>query len=262
MAPSVKNPIKKGSQKKKEAIVFSDDDYESDETVDIDLDKMNTKEIVKKIYRKMGKYDEMLLTIQQLKLTVLENKNDIEMLKKKLGEKETENSKLKKRVDQQDNAIGDINQRQRLINIVVNGIEEKKGENVEEIVAQLGKDLDIPDAENQIQVAHRVPSATTPSPIVVRMLNSKTRDVWVKAARDKKLREKKIYINEHLSPRNYKLFKSVKEWAKENRHKYVWTKDCRIMMRKDDNSKVKFIKSMDDLSSDSGNRVNTRSSRF
>ncbi|KAI5723736.1 hypothetical protein M8J76_014926 [Diaphorina citri] len=205
-----------------------------------DLDRMNTKEIVKEIYKKMKKYDEMMKT-------VLENKREIENLKKKLNEKEQENLKLRKDIEKQDENIGELSQRSRMMNIVINGIPEKPKENVLEIVTKLGNDMDIKGPENHIQVAHRVPSATSPRPIIVRLLNTKTRDLWTKAARDKKLREKKIFINEHLTTKNFKLLQSVKSWAKGNNHKYVWTKDCRILLRKDEKSKVKCIKSVRDL---------------
>ncbi|KAI5716843.1 hypothetical protein M8J76_013348 [Diaphorina citri] len=205
-----------------------------------DLDKMNTKEIVKEIYKKMKKYDEMMKT-------VLENKREIENLKKKLNEKEQENMKLRKSIEKQDENIGELSQRSRMINIVINGVVEKSKENVLEIVTKIGNDIGIEGPENHIQVAHRVPSATSPRPIIVRLLNTKTRDLWTKAARDKKLREKKIFINEHLTTKNYKLLQSVKSWAKGNNYKFVWTRDCRILVRKDDKSKVKCIKSVRDL---------------
>ncbi|XP_026678405.1 uncharacterized protein LOC108252212 [Diaphorina citri] len=108
-----------------------------------DLDKMNTKEIVKEIYKKMKKYDEMMKT-------VLENKREIENLKKKLNEKEQENMKLRKSIEKQDENIGELSQRSRMINIVINGVVEKSKENVLEIVTKIGNDIGIEGPENHV----------------------------------------------------------------------------------------------------------------
>ncbi|KAI5741759.1 hypothetical protein M8J76_016825 [Diaphorina citri] len=133
---------------------------------------------------------------------------------------------------------------------VVAGEEEEKEEEEEEEEEKRGLLIQHTSLDTETRASEdpeRVPSATSPRPIIVRLLNTKTRDLWTKAARDKKLREKKIFVNEHLTTKNFKLLQSVKSWAKGNNHKYVWTKDCRILLRKDEKSKVKCIKSVRDL---------------
>lgn len=215
--------------------------------LDADLDKLNTKQILKKIYKKLSSYDEMKIEIRELKNSVVKNSREIEKLKRKLEEKELENKSLKSHLEKQDSNMLELNQRSRMTNIVINGIKEVPNENVVDVVSNLGNGLGITNPTDHVQVAHRIASKSEVKPIVVRMLNTKTRDVWVRAAREMKLREKNIYVSEHLTVHNYQLLQNVKKWARSNGHRYVWTQDCRILMRKEDKSKVRCIKSMKEL---------------
>lgn len=217
------------------------------EKIDLDFDKMTTKDILKEMYKKMEMYDQMMKEIKDLRETMNENSAEIEKLKKIIVEKDVENGKLKVTLSMQEKNLDELNQRSRMMNVIINGITEEKKEDVVNIVTKLGQEMGINNAADHIQVAHRLPSKISPRPIVIRLLNTKTRDLWIKAARDMKLRDKKIFVSEHLTVNNYKLLKNVKTWAKENNHRYVWTQDCRILMRKQDRSKVRCIRSIKDL---------------
>lgn len=145
--------------------------------------------------------------------------------------------------------IDDLQQRSRLSNIIIDGVQESKDEDVYKIVEVLGKRLGISNPSQDIQAAHRVFSKNTskPKPIVVRLLNSKTRDKWTKSYRAKKLWTEKVYINEHLTLKNQKLLAEAKKKAKENNFKYTWVKDCKILVRRNEKSKVFTIRKMEDL---------------
>lgn len=212
-----------------------------------DLDKMTTKDILKEMYKKMENYDKLMKEIKELRETVNQNSVQIENLKKNIIEKDLENGKLKENLIIQEKNLEELKQRSRMINVIINGIHEEKKEDVIKIVTDLGKEIGIDNAEDHIQVAHRLQSKKSPRPIVVRLLNTRTRDLWVRAARETNMKVKKIFVSEHLTVNNYKLLKNVKEWAKQNNHRYVWTQDCRILMRKQDREKVRCIKSMKDL---------------
>lgn len=231
---------------RKQAIQEHSEESDNEE-IEIDLENMNTKDIVKAIYKKLKGYEAMKLEIQDLKETVVRNSRDIEKLKKTLQDKDKENKTLKSHLEKQEINMIELNQRSRMLNIVVNGIPESPNENVTEIVTNLGTKIGITDASTHIQVAHRITSKSDVKPIVVRLLNTKTRDIWVKAAKEMKLREEKIFISEHLTVQNYQLLLNVKQWARDNRHRFVWTQDCRILIRKEEKSRVKCVKSMKDL---------------
>lgn len=57
-----------------------------------------------------------------------------------------------------------------------------------------------------------------------------------------------VYVNDHLTPHNKLLYKETRLLAKQKDYKYVWLSDCRILLRKNDTSKVQLISCDADLS--------------
>ena len=57
----------------------------------------------------------------------------------------------------------------------------------------------------------------------------------------------RIYISESLTPHYRKLLKTVKEMAKLKEYKFVWWKNDRILVRKEERSPVIVIEKEEDL---------------
>ncbi|KAL1447583.1 hypothetical protein WDU94_009839 [Cyamophila willieti] len=178
-----------------------------------------------------------------------EQSKEIKKLKTQIAELKEDNIKLKTDNEENKNHIHDMQQRQRLINVIVDGIPVTKNENVYNIIKELGTKLGIQDPLNDVQVCHRVNTTnkSKPKPIVVRMLNTKTRDKWTVAYRAKKLWTEKIYVNEHLTARNQRILKETKKAAKVKKFKFVWVKDCKIFVRKDETSKIFNVRCLRDV---------------
>ncbi|KAI5741557.1 hypothetical protein M8J76_014842 [Diaphorina citri] len=170
------------------------------------------------------------------------------MLEEKLQESEAKHSVLQTIIDQDQEALEDIQQRSRNMNIVIRGIKEEKTEDVGDVVMHIGRQLGIDNPENDVQICYRVPSRNkdSPRPIVVKLLNSKTRDIWIKKYKSKELWKKKMYITEHLTPYNQNLFYHTRKLAKESGYKFAWTKDGKIYLKENEDSGVLNIKNMND----------------
>ncbi|KAL0829417.1 hypothetical protein ABMA28_004190 [Loxostege sticticalis] len=56
-----------------------------------------------------------------------------------------------------------------------------------------------------------------------------------------------IFVNDHLTPQNKLLYKQARLTAKDKGYKYIWLSDCKILLRKNDTSKVLLISSESDL---------------
>lgn len=56
-----------------------------------------------------------------------------------------------------------------------------------------------------------------------------------------------IYLSDHLTPPNKLLLKRARELKKELDYSYLWIRDCKIFMRKNEGSKVVLINSNTDL---------------
>lgn len=66
-------------------------------------------------------------------------------------------------------------------------------------------------------------------------------------AKRKEFKSNKIFVNENLTKRNQILFKAARALLKNGNIKYVWTKDCKILIRRSDKSPVEQVKSLEDL---------------
>uniref|UniRef100_A0A8D8R0M1 FP protein C-terminal domain-containing protein n=1 Tax=Cacopsylla melanoneura TaxID=428564 RepID=A0A8D8R0M1_9HEMI len=202
---------------------------------------------------KLNKDIQGLLPLEE-KLTkmmnlLLEQKVQIEKMEKKMNEQMEENKKLRSELKEAKDEVSDLQQRQRLNNIIINGIPEAKGENVIKIVESLGDKLGISNPGFHIQVAHRVKTKTANKvrPIVVRLINTRTRDAWTMAFRQKQMWKQKIYVSEHLTKKNQDLLAKTKELKLKHQYQYVWVKDCRILVRKNEKSRVYAVRNEDDL---------------
>ena len=68
-----------------------------------------------------------------------------------------------------------------------------------------------------------------------------------KAKRDYKFRDSTIYVNDHLTSHGKNLFREAKTKKGNLDYKYLWTRDGKIFMRKNDNSEVIHITCLADI---------------
>lgn len=151
---------------------------------------------------------------------------------------------------------------QRLQNLELVNIPENKDEELLNIVLKTANHIGAAIQPTDIEFAHRVQprraaSAQRARPIIVRFRQRSIKDRVIAAARKHRNmttrdigiggEEGRIYVNEHLIKENKMLLGSCRQKAKEAGFKYVWTKNCRIYVRKDDTSTPFAIDSTSDL---------------
>lgn len=150
----------------------------------------------------------------------------------------------------------------RLQNIEITGIPEVKDEMAMDLVLKVVQHIGVTIVPSDLEFAHRVQprraeSAVRARPIVARLRQRLVKDDIIAAARKyRNLTAKdmgiggetcKIFVNEHLTKDSKLLLSSSKLRAKEANYRYVWTKNCRIFVRKDEASPPIPINSMSDL---------------
>ena len=59
-----------------------------------------------------------------------------------------------------------------------------------------------------------------------------------KKCRDFKFKDENIFINEHLSPLNRRLFAAASAKKRELNYKFLWTRRGTILMRKSEQSEI------------------------
>lgn len=168
---------------------------------------------------------------------------ELELSKQVVKKLESDNVELTKQVN-------DLQQYIRRENVLITNYPEQPNENIEAILCQLGEKIGVPlNYKVDIQAAHRNPSKSAVKPIIVRFTNRQVRNAFIKAAKNKKLKLKNnnIYVNDHLSPSNSKLYYEARMLVRAKKLKASWTTAGKIFVKKSEDSQRVHIQHVDDL---------------
>lgn len=173
-----------------------------------------------------------------------------------------ENVELKKNVITLNDRLDEFEQNARMNDVEIAGIPETKGENLLVIIQSIGVTVKCPFTEKEVDVVHRVQcfDKNKTKNIIIRFQSRQLKNKLVASSRIY-VREKGylkleninyegndlFYVNEHLMPVKKLLFLKAKKFCKENNIKYIWIKDCKILARKTDHTKIKLINNFEDL---------------
>lgn len=198
------------------------------------------------------------LDYNSMQMKELENKNDEMQCEYKkvlcnIEEIRNQNRLLKLEINSND-------QRERLLNLEFIGIPEYNGEVLMKYILQIGKKIGVNLAEEDIihinRVTPKVKQQGRPRVVVAKFKTRLSKDQILSFSRKTRVSTKDlnilgegkpIYINEHLTLFNKQLLKQCKEIAKIKQYQFIWTKNCRIFVRKNDVSAVFQIRTEEDL---------------
>lgn len=166
--------------------------------------------------------------------------NKIESLEAQITELTQDNKQLKLEMNMN-------NQRDRLLNLEIVGVTEGKDENLTAIVMSIAKHANVLLSSEDIVEVNRISPKSRqpgrPRNIVVKLKSRLLKDNIISGARKNRLTTKDldltsdvrpIYVNEHLTQQNKFLLKKCRETAKQKQYQYVWTKNGRIYVRRND----------------------------
>lgn len=163
--------------------------------------------------------------------------------------------------------INALEQLLRESNIEINGVPENKDENLPILVQKVAKAVTVKLVDGDVlsctRVAKMNKDSNKPRAIVAKLRSPRCRDELLsgvtrfnKANPKDKLKashldiansKEPVYVTEHLSPANKSLHAAARIKAKELSYKYVWVRNGRIFVRKDDDSGKIYIKNIDSL---------------
>ncbi|CAG9825813.1 unnamed protein product [Phaedon cochleariae] len=168
---------------------------------------------------------------------------------KNIEKLKTDNQYLTKNVQSLNKKVSDLEQFSRMNNIEIQGVPDKKNEDIYKIIDTIHKSLGIQITSSMIDSAHRVASFSSNKPknIVVKYTTRRIRDDILSAAKVKRMAStsriiniegisNNLFIVEHLSPGNKSLYKKTRDFATSNNYKFVWVKNGSILIRKDEGS--------------------------
>lgn len=145
-------------------------------------------------------------------------------------------------------------QRSRLKNLEISGVPFTKSENLFSILNSLCLKIGISLAPQEIEDIHRVRRYSTEKEphltpnIIIHFLTRKMKNDFLAACKSRRNittedlgfngPSKPVYINEHLTPLNKNLLKKAREAGKSLNYSFIWVKDCKIFLRKNETSKI------------------------
>lgn len=213
-------------------------------------------------------FDEKSITIDFLSGCQDEQVATNNEFRQKLKKLETFNLPLQNTVSELTSRVAEMEQHSRDCNIEVQCVPESRSENLLTIVDQLLRTVSCELPELSIRATHRVakqqPNSDRPRSIVVKMATPQTRDTVLAAVikfnKSKKRTEDKlnaahlgfankqpVYVSEHLTIANKKLHAATRITARNKGYEYVWIRNGRIFVRKNNESPSMIVRNEDFL---------------
>lgn len=211
----------------------------------------------------------LVRAIEQLTVKHDEVRADLAHLRSEASELRTENVKLRDDVRELNFRVAQMEQKARQNNIEIQCLPEKTNENLTAMVIQLGKTVSYPIKEEDILFSTRVAKnnrgSTRPRSVIVKLSSSQERDGLLAACRtfnrqnpSDKLNsahlgstgsaKQLIYVAEHLSPANRVIQAKARVFKREHGYEHLWTRDGRVLLKKDFESPTIWVRDIEVLS--------------
>ena len=171
-------------------------------------------------------------------------------LKAAISSLEHENAELKKRVSQLEATADAAEQYSRRNSLRIAGIPESLGEDTDEQVLDLARDIDVDISISDIDRSHRVgkPRTDKPRDIIVKFATYRARRKMHKARATTKDRGRKgVFLNEDLTRARSRLLFNARNLVKSHRIRSAWSSDGTILIR-DNDDRVHRILTENDIS--------------
>lgn len=182
--------------------------------------------------------------------------NSIKELKEENKSLRENNCKLYVDIRNLTKKVNLLEQKSIITNVEIIGVPEKTNENCVEVVEHIATELGV---KLTVVNAFRMYSKVTNKPrkIIAKLNSIENKQQLMDIAKKRKLNTKNldenwdfgnIFINNELSSFNRDLFFKARMFAKTNDFKFVWYKDFKIFIKKNENAKAHIVQDDLDLS--------------
>lgn len=241
---------KKKEQRRQTILSTSLTGHGNDERPSVNLESINQK--IDMILKKQDKSDDRISMLQK---TVNDYKEVVEQLIEDNVEIKNENVKLNNKINMLEINLERFKQQQLDNTIIIDGLKSEKNENLNDIVIELCQALSVNVKNTDIKSTEREYLSQTskksgqPPSIVVTMYNKSIKEQLFEAKKGKHLTteifndtdKKPLYVSDALTDLNKFLLSKVKKLRSENKIKYAWVKNGKVLVRKEEGGKTKTI---------------------
>ena len=162
------------------------------------------------------------------------------------------------RLSDHEERMNDIEQYTRKNNVIISGVPSCKNENVPSMIADCARSMGVQLSEHDIDTCHRLPAkknSKNPPNIIVRLVHRHKKNLLIRASKDKKPKlrnigiqsDERIYLADHFTPRNAKLYYQARYLKRNRQIQYLWTTEGKIKARIKDGDPIIYINSERDL---------------
>jgi len=201
-------------------------------------------EIKKTIDFLSSQYDEVL---KDLKATKEENKK----LKEEVKELKVKQARSDEEVKELTYKLNDLDMYGRRVNLEIFGASVRgpslENEDTTAVVRELAENIGVQYNPSEIHRLHRLQARKDGKPpiILIQFMSVVTRDNWLQAGRRAKLVDNasgnKVFFGENLTVFFKGLLREAKRRANINKYDFVWVRNGRILVRKNDRQKNVII---------------------
>ncbi|KAI8424353.1 hypothetical protein MSG28_002892, partial [Choristoneura fumiferana] len=204
--------------------------------------------------------DEMRAELSELQSETVGLRSENQQLRKIISECDYKKglNDAKETIERLSKENNDSKQFSMMNNLEISGIPYNKGENLLTILHSMSVKVGFTMQGSDVDTIHRVrryqsnvtgsQKAVRPPAIIVRFTQRKRKDEFLSAIRARRGittadielpgPASNVYVSDHLTPENKLLLKRARQIKIDLQYTYLWTRDCKIQMRKRDNSKA------------------------
>lgn len=196
--------------------------------------------------------------ISSMEQTVKNQDSKIKDLEHKNNDLLNRNKNLNLRVAALEQGLHQLEQKNLSSSIEINGIPEIPIKDINKIIGEIGSKLDLD--KQDIRSVQRLPgSKTKPGVILLEMKSREAQEKWINSGKEKcptvgsllpevskENATQRVYIREALTKHTKTLLFNAKNLLSKS-FQYVWYKNGKVCVRKSGNSKIYYIRSIDDI---------------
>ena len=203
-----------------------------------------------------SRYDEVIEGLKQAKKQISSAENKIKDQKEAVRNN-------KDSIDDLHTQLDELQQYSRRECLEISGIPKLENDQPVTLLKEMANNIGVTIADSDISVAHRLPDTkTTKNRMIVKFVQrDKKEELYSKRSKLRAFNcdrlptvqaagvrcKDRVFINESLTPYRKQLLRRINDYKKENVYKFVWTRNGKIFLKKNEASRAHGFSTEEDF---------------